>query len=64
MLNGQYYDAAPTSEPYIYTIDLVNYTKKGIYAFEILNGTDVLASGQKFEIRKMGMSENTGLFDF
>lgn len=64
MLNGQYYDAAPTSDPYIYTVDLVNYTKKGIYAFEILNGTDVLASGQKFEIRKMGMSENTGLFDF
>lgn len=64
MLNGQYYDALATSEPYIYSVDLADYTRKGTYTFEILNGNDILASGQKFEIRKMGMSENAGLFDF
>ncbi len=64
MLNGQYYDALATSEPYIYCVDLADYTRKGTYTFEILNGNDILASGQKFEIKKMGMSENAGLFDF
>lgn len=64
MLNGQYYDALATSEPYIYSVDLADYTRKGTYTFEILNGNDILASGQKFEIKKMGMSENAGLFDF
>lgn len=64
MLNGQYYDASATSEPYIYSVDLADYTRKGTYTFEILNGNDILASGQKFEIKKMGMSENAGLFDF
>lgn len=64
MLNGQYYDALATSEPYIYSVDLADYTRKGTYTFEILNGNDILSSGQKFEIKKMGMSENAGLFDF
>lgn len=38
MLNGQYYDALATSEPYIYSVDLADYTRKGTYTFEILNG--------------------------
>ena len=63
-LNGKYFDAVSTSEPYIYSVDLPDYTKKGFYAFEILLGNETIASGQKFEIKKMGMSENTNLFDF
>ena len=63
-LDGKYYDAVATSEPYIYSADLTDYTKKGFYTFEILDGNDTIASEQKFEIKKMGMSENTNLFDF
>ena len=44
MLNGQYYDALATSEPYIYCVDLADYTRKGTYTFEILNGNDILVS--------------------
>ena len=63
-LDGKYFDAVATSEPYIYSVDLNYYTKKGFYTFEILYGNDTIASEQKFEIKKMGMSENTNLFDF
>ena len=63
-LDGNYFEAAPTSENYIYRVDLPAYTKKGVYSFDILNGNDVLASGQQFEIKKKGMAENIDLFDF
>ena len=34
-----------------------DYTKKGIYSFDILKGNDVISVGQHFEIKKKGMSE-------
>ncbi len=61
-LNGQYYDAYLTTEPYVYSVDLPDYSKKGKYSFDIVNGGDVLATGQQFEIEKKGMTE-INLFD-
>ena len=37
--------------------------KKGKYTFDILNGSDTLASSILFEVKKKGMSE-VSLFDF
>lgn len=56
-LDDKYYDASASSDPFIYVIDLPDYTKKGKYEFEIINGSDVIAVGQRFEIKKKGMSE-------
>ena len=52
-----------TAEPYIYSIELKNYSKKGKFSIDILDGGSVLASGQQFEIEKKGMSQNN-MFDF
>ena len=56
-MDGRYFDANTSSEPYIYEVDLPDYTKKGKYKFDILNGNEVLAFGQQFEIKKKGMTE-------
>lgn len=61
-LDNTYFDAEPSAEPYVYTVDLPAYTKKGKYTIDILNGNDVIASDQQFEITKKGMAENK-LFD-
>lgn len=47
----------------IYSVELKNYSKKGKFAIDILDGGSVLASGQQFEIEKKGMSQND-MFDF
>ena len=62
-LDGNYYDAKETTEPYIYIVGLQNYSKKGRFSIDILNGGDILAIGQQFEIKKKGISE-TNMFDF
>ena len=56
-MDNRYFDANPCSDSYIYIVDLPDYTRKGKYSFDIVNGSDVLAVGQRFEIRKKGMSE-------
>ena len=56
-LDGTFYDAEVTEDTYIYRVDLPDHTKKGNYEFSIHNGSDILASGQSFEIKKKGMSE-------
>ena len=56
-LDGSFYDADATEDVYIYQVDLPEHTKKGSYEFSIHNGSDILASGQRFEIKKKGMSE-------
>ena len=61
-IDNKYYGASPCDDPYIYTVDLPDYTKKGNYRFDIVNGSDVIAIGQLFEIKKKGMSE-VNLFD-
>lgn len=61
-LDGIYYDAEPTGNSYVYSVDLEAYSKKGKFSFDIYNGSDVLAVGQVFEIKKKGISE-TNLFD-
>lgn len=58
-----YYNVEETAEPYIYSIELKNYSKKGKFSIDILDGGSVLASGQQFEIEKKGMSQNN-MFDF
>ena len=62
-LDGNYYNAEETAEPYIYSIELKNYSKKGKFSIDILDGGSVLASGQQFEIEKKGMPQNN-MFDF
>lgn len=62
-LDGKFYDAEETIEPYIYKVELQNYSKKGKFSIDILNGEDVIATGQQFEIKKKGMSQNN-MFDF
>lgn len=61
-LDNMYFDATVSADPYVYSVDLAEYTKKGTYTFDILNGNDVIATAQQFEIRKKGMSE-VKLFD-
>lgn len=61
-LEGHFYDANPTSEPYVYAVDLPDFTRKGKYAFDILLGNETVACEQQFEIKKKGMSE-IDLFD-
>ena len=56
-INNHYYDADMTNDSYVYTVDLPDYSKKGIYSFDIINGCDVIAVGQQFEIKKKGISE-------
>ncbi len=51
-----FYDAEATDEPFVYAIDLPGYSKKGTYSFDIYNGSSVLSIGQRFEIKKKGMS--------
>ena len=62
-LEGNYYNVEETVEPYIYSVELKNYSKKGKFFIDILDGGSVLASGQQFEIEKKGMSQNN-MFDF
>ena len=57
-LNEKYYDSVMTADQYIYSVDLPDISKKGIYTFDILNGSDILAVNQQFEIKKKSMSEN------
>ena len=47
---------------YLYVVELLDVTKKGVYTMDILNGNDVIASKQVFEIKKKGMGE-VNLFD-
>ena len=50
-MDGNYYNAEETAEPYIYSVEL-KITAKGKFAIDILDGGSVLASGQQFEIEK------------
>lgn len=61
-LDGNYYDAEATVDSYVYSVDLKEYTKKGKFTFDIVNGSEVLAVEQQFEIKKKGMTE-VSLFD-
>ena len=56
-MDNRYFDAITSGDPYIYTVDLPYYTRKGKYTFDIINGNDVIAFGQQFEIKKKGISE-------
>ena len=58
----KYYDVHSTSEKYIYSAQLDDCVKKGIYIAEIMNGSEIVTSGNIFEIKKKGMTE-VSLFD-
>ena len=57
-VNDKFYDAKSGKDAFVYSIDLPEYTKKGIYNFDIFVGSDRVASNQTFEVKKKGMSEN------
>ena len=61
-IGDNYYDADKTDESYLYEVKLADCTKKGIYYFDILNGNEVIAYNQSFEVKKKGFSVNS-LFD-
>lgn len=61
-VNDKYYDAVATEDKYIYEIELLDCTKKGIYSAEIMNGSEVLSKDNYFEIKKKGFTE-VNLFD-
>jgi hypothetical protein len=61
-INDNYYDAVPTSEKYIYEVNIPECSKKGIYSADILNGAEVLSVNNVFEVKKKGMTE-VSLFD-
>lgn len=61
-LDNHFFDANVSGEPYVYVVDLPDYTRKGKYTFDIVNGSDLVAIGQQFEIKKKGLSE-VNLFD-
>ncbi len=56
-IKDRFYDANTTSEKYLYEITLPDCTKKGVYTFDILNGSDTISSNACFEVKKKGMSE-------
>lgn len=58
----KYYDVHSTPEQYIYSAQLDDCVKKGIYIAEIMNGSEIVTSGNTFEIKKKGMTE-VSLFD-
>ena len=58
----KYYDVYSTPEQYIYSAQLDDCVKKGIYIAEIMNGSEIVTSGNTFEIKKKGMAE-VSLFD-
>lgn len=61
-ISDKYYDANKTAEEYLYEITLPEYTRKGKYTFDILNGVDTLATNVMFEVKSKGWTENK-LFD-
>ncbi|SDJ32394.1 hypothetical protein SAMN04487760_10565 [Lachnospiraceae bacterium G41] len=61
-VDDKFYDAEPTADKYVYEAKMKECTKKGKYSADILNGSNVLSSGNVFEIDKKGMKE-VSLFD-
>lgn len=61
-VEGRYYDAVKTNTKYIYEVALDGISRKGRYVCDIINGNDVIAHDDVFEIKKKGMSE-ISLFD-
>lgn len=51
-LDGNYYNAEETAEPYIYSVELKNYSKKGKFSIDILDGASVLALDSSLKLRK------------
>ncbi len=62
-IGNRFYEAKKTSDDFIYTVELTDCTKRGRYCFDIYNGSDIIASGLEFEVKKKGMTEVGGLFD-
>ena len=61
-IGDTYYDADKTEEAYVYEVKLTDCTKKGVYSIDILNGNEVIAYNQSFEVKKKGFAINS-LFD-
>jgi hypothetical protein len=53
LINNKAYDALPTENDYVYSVDMPDITKKGNYVFDVFAGSDLIASGLNFEARSM-----------
>lgn len=51
--NNKPYDALPTENDYVYSVDIPDITKKGSYVFDVYAGSDLIASGLSFEAKSM-----------
>ena len=60
-INEQFYDAEKV-DGYIYSIAFNDCVKKGTYIFDLFDGSQEIASGLSFEVKKKGLSE-ISLFD-
>lgn len=52
-LNNNPYDALPTENDYVYSVDMPDITKKGRYVFDVYAGSELIASGLSFEAKSM-----------
>ena len=53
LMNNKPYDALPTENDYVYTVDIPDITKKGSYVFDVYAGSDLIVSGLSFEAKSM-----------
>lgn len=57
VINGKTYSSSKTETPYIYSFDLSDVKSAGIYNFNVLIGTTIIANNLSFEVKKEGASE-------
>lgn len=57
-LNGKPYDAIPTTNDYVYSVDMPDIIKKGTYTFDVYAGSELIVSGLSFEAQSMLGGEN------
>lgn len=53
LLNNKPYDALPTENDYVYSVDMPDITKKGSYVFDVYAGNELITSGLSFEAKSM-----------
>lgn len=53
LLNNKPYDALPTENDYVYSVNMPDITKKGSYVFNVYAGSELITSGLSFEAKSM-----------
>ena len=53
LLNNKPYDALPTENDYVYSVDMPDIAKKGSYMFDVYAGGELIAPSLSFEAKSM-----------